>query len=94
VHRHAEVAALLLCEAAVAGPAGGGALGVCGWGKALRWLWGGSCSLDNSLLIGGMVWPAGLWVVPALALVVSLASAVLPTVAAYRVSVLRLLESR
>ena len=45
------------------------------------------------LLIGGMVWPAGLWVVPALALVVSLASALLPTVAAYRVSVLRLLQS-
>jgi len=50
--------------------------------------------LDNSLLIGGMVWPAELWVVPALALLVSLASALLPTVAAYRVSVLRLLQSR
>ena len=51
-------------------------------------------SLDNSLLIGGMVWPVELWVVPALALAVSLASALLPTVAAYRVSVLRLLQSR
>jgi putative ABC transport system permease protein len=50
--------------------------------------------LDNSLLIGGMVWPAELWVVPALALLVSLASALLPTVAAYRVSVLRLLQGR
>ncbi len=50
-------------------------------------------SLDSSLLISGMVWPAGLWVVPALALLVSLASALLPTVAAYRVSVLRLLQS-
>lgn len=48
--------------------------------------------IDNTLLVGGMVWPVGLWLVPALALLVAIASAVLPAVAAYRVSVLRLLQ--
>jgi putative ABC transport system permease protein len=88
----AKVASLLLCEALWLGLLAA-VLGVLlgqGFAAALALF----LSLDNSLLIGGMVWPAGLWVVPALALVVSLASAVLPTVAAYRVSVLRLLQSR
>jgi putative ABC transport system permease protein len=50
--------------------------------------------LDNSLLIGGMVWPIDLLWVPALACAVSLAAAILPAVGAYRVSVLELLQSR
>jgi putative ABC transport system permease protein len=61
-----------------------------GFAALLAWL----LALDNSLLIGGMVWPAALWVVPVLALGVSLLSAFLPTFAAYRVSVLELLQSR
>lgn len=88
----AKVATLLLCEALWLGLLAA-VLGVLlgqGFAQALALF----LSLDNSLLIGGMVWPVGLWVVPALALVVSLASALLPTVAAYRVSVLRLLQSR
>ncbi|CAM8624931.1 ABC transporter permease protein domain containing protein [Comamonadaceae bacterium] len=88
----AKVATLLLCEALWLGLLAA-VLGVLlgqGFAQALALF----LSLDNSLLIGDMVWPAGLWVVPALALVVSLASALLPTVAAYRVSVLRLLQSR
>ncbi|NBX20733.1 MAG: ABC transporter permease, partial [Betaproteobacteria bacterium] len=88
----AKVATLLLCEALWLGLLAA-VLGVLlgqGFAQALALF----LSLDNSLLIGGMVWPVGLWVVPALALVVSLASALLPTVAAYRVGVLRLLQSR
>lgn len=88
----AKVATLLLCEALWLGLLAA-VLGVLlgqGFAAALALF----LSLDNSLLISGMVWPAGLWVVPALALLVSLASALLPTVAAYRVSVLRLLQSR
>jgi putative ABC transport system permease protein len=88
----AKVATLLLCEALWLGLLAA-VLGVLlgqGFAQALALF----LSLDNSLLIGDMVWPAGLWVVPALALVVSLASALLPTVAAYRVSVLRLLQGR
>ena len=57
---------------------------------ALAWL----LQLDNSLLIGGMVWPPELWVVPGLALLVSLVSALLPALGAYRVSVLELLQTR
>lgn len=57
---------------------------------ALAWL----LQLDNSLLIGGMVWPPALWVVPGLALCVSLVSALLPALGAYRVSVLELLQTR
>jgi putative ABC transport system permease protein len=57
---------------------------------ALAWL----LQLDNSLLIGGMVWPLELWVVPGLALLVSLVSALLPALGAYRVSVLELLQTR
>ena len=88
----AKVAALLLCEAlwlgllaAVLGLALGQA-----FTAALGWF----LQLDNSLLIGGMVWPPELAVVPALALGVSLGAALLPAVGAYRVSVLELLQSR
>jgi putative ABC transport system permease protein len=88
----AKVAALLLCEAlwlGVLASVVGLLLGQAFTGT-LAWL----LQLDNSLLIGGMVWPLQLWVVPCLALGVSLVSALLPTVAAYRVSVLELLQSR
>jgi putative ABC transport system permease protein len=50
--------------------------------------------LDSTLLIGGMVWPPELAVVPALALGVSLGAALLPAMGAYRVSVLELLQDR
>jgi putative ABC transport system permease protein len=88
----AKVAALLLCEAlwlgllsAVAGLALGQA-----FTAALAW----GLQLDHSLLIGGIVWPFDLWLVPALALVVSVGAALLPAWGAYRVSVLELLQSR
>jgi putative ABC transport system permease protein len=87
-----KVAALLLLEAlwlgllaAVAGVLVG--QGVAG-GLALL------LDLDNSLLIGGMAWPPELWVVPAVALGVSLMAAVLPALGAYRVSVLELLQGK
>lgn len=88
----AKVAALLLCEAlwlGVLASVVGLLLGQV-FTAALAWL----LQLDNSLLIGGVVWPLQLWVVPCLALGVSLVSALLPTFAAYHVSVLELLQSR
>lgn len=87
-----KVAALLLCEAvwlAVVASVLGLALGQ-GFAAALGWF----LQLDNSLLIGGITWPASLVVVPLLALGVSVVSALLPTWAAYRVSVLELLQTR
>jgi len=88
----AKVAALLLCEALWLGVLASvvGLLLGQAFAAALAWL----LQLDNSLLIGGMVWPVQLWVVPCLALGVALVSALLPTVAAYRVSVLELLQTR
>jgi putative ABC transport system permease protein len=50
--------------------------------------------LDTNLLIGGMVWPSELAVVPALSLGVSLGAALLPALGAYRLSVLELLQGR
>ncbi len=67
-------------------------LGVLG-GQGLTALIGWLLQLDNSLLIGGLVWPMELWLVPGLALGVSLAAALLPAIGAYRVSVLELLQS-
>jgi putative ABC transport system permease protein len=87
-----KVAALLLCEALWLGLLAS-ILGVLlgqAFAAALAWL----LQLDNSLLIGGMVWPPELIVVPCLALGVSLLSALLPAWGAYRVSVLNLLQSR
>jgi putative ABC transport system permease protein len=87
----AKVATLLLSEALWLGLVAsvfGLLLGQC-FTAALAWL----LQLDNSLLIGGMVWPFALWVVPALAFGVSLVSALLPAIGAYRVSVLELLQS-
>lgn len=87
-----KVAALLLCEAvwlALLAALAGLALGQV-FAAALAW----GLQLDHSLLIGGMVWPVDLWLVPALALLVSLGAALLPAWGAYRVSVLELLQSR
>jgi putative ABC transport system permease protein len=88
----AKVAALLLLEALwlgllamVVGVLAGQAMAA-----GLAWL----LQLDNSLLIGGMAWPAALWVVPVVALGVSLAAAILPALGAYRVSVLELLQGK
>nr|WP_315489282.1 FtsX-like permease family protein [uncultured Rhodoferax sp.] len=87
-----KVAALLLCEALWLGLLAS-ALGLLlgqGFAAALGWF----LKLDNSLLIGGIVWPPALAMVPALALAVSLAAAVVPALSAYRASVLDLLQSR
>lgn len=87
-----KVAALLLSEALWLGLLAA-VLGLL-LGQGFAALLARLLALDNSLLIGGTVWPMALWVVPALALGVSLLSALLPTFAAYRVSVLELLQSR
>jgi putative ABC transport system permease protein len=50
--------------------------------------------LDQSLLLGGAMWPPELAWVPALALAVSLAAALLPAIGVYRVDVLQLLQER
>jgi putative ABC transport system permease protein len=87
-----KVATLLLAEALWLGLLAAG-LGLAG-GQALAALIGWLLQLDNSLLIGGLVWPPELLLVPCMALGVSLAAAILPTLGAYRVSVLELLQSR
>ena len=63
-------------------------------GQGLLLLLGHLLALDQSLLIGGLAWPRELGWVPALALGVSLAAALLPTLGAYRVSVQELLQPR
>jgi putative ABC transport system permease protein len=87
-----KVAALLLCEAVWLGLLAAvlGLLLGQGFAAALAWF----LKLDSTLLIGGMVWPPELAVVPALALGVSLGAALLPAFGAYRVSVLELLQGR
>ena len=87
-----KIAALLLCEALWLGllAAAFGVLLGQGFAAALGWF----LLLDSTLLIGGMVWPPALAVVPALALGVSLGAALLPALGAYRVSVLELLQGR
>ena len=87
-----KVAALLLLEALWLGVLAAvlGVLAGQGMTAALAWL----LQLDNSLLIGGMAWPSGLWLVPAVALGVSLVAAILPALGAYRVSVLELLQGK
>lgn len=87
-----KVASLLLTEALWLGLLA--ALLGLALGQALTALLGWLLQLDNSLLIGGMVWPPELLWVPALAFGVALAAAVLPALGAYRVSVLELLQSR
>ena len=88
----AKIAALLLGEALWLGLLSA-LLGVAA-GQALTALIGWMLQLDNSLLIGGLVWPLELLWVPALACGISLAAAILPAAGAYRVSVLELLQSR
>ena len=87
-----KIAALLLTEALWLGVLAAG-LGVA-LGQGMAAVIGRMLALDNSLLIGGLVWPPELWVVPALALGVSLAAAALPALGAYRVRVFELLQSR
>jgi putative ABC transport system permease protein len=88
----AKVAALLLSEALWLGLLAA-ALGL-GLGQVFALALGWFLQLDTSLLVGGMVWPPELLVVPCLALLVSLGAALLPALGAYRVSVLELLQSR
>jgi putative ABC transport system permease protein len=88
----AKIAALLLGEALWLGVMSA-VMGVAG-GQALTALIGWMLQLDNSLLIGGLVWPLELLWVPGLACGISLAAAILPAAGAYRVSVLELLQSR
>ncbi len=87
-----KVAALLLLEALWLG-ALAAVLGMLA-GQAMAMGLAALLQLENSLLIGGMAWPTELWVVPAVALGVSLVAAILPTLAAYRVSVLELLQGK
>jgi putative ABC transport system permease protein len=87
-----RLAALLVCEAlwlALLAALLGLALG-----QTFVALLGWFLQLDTSLLVGGFVWPLVLWWVPTLALLVSLAAALMPALAAYRLSVLALLQSR
>jgi putative ABC transport system permease protein len=88
----AKIAALLMGEALWLGVMSA-IIGVAG-GQALTALIGWMLQLDNSLLIGGLVWPAELLWVPAMACGISFAAAILPAIGAYRVSVLELLQSR
>jgi len=87
-----KIAALLLGEALWLGVMSA-ILGVAA-GQALTALIGWMLQLDNSLLIGGMLWPMELLWVPAMACGISLAAAAIPAAGAYRVSVLELLQSR
>jgi putative ABC transport system permease protein len=86
-----KVAGLLLCEALWLGLLAAvlGLLLGQAFAAGLAWL----LQLDNSLLIGGLVWPPELAVVPCLALGVSMVAALLPALGAYRVSVLSLLHA-
>jgi len=87
-----RVAALLLCEAlwlAVLATA----LGVAA-GQGLTALIGSMLQLEKSVLIAALSWPVELLVVPALALGVAIASALLPAWEAYRVSVFEILQPR
>ncbi|NBW24364.1 MAG: ABC transporter permease [Betaproteobacteria bacterium] len=87
-----KIASLLMGEALWLGLVSA-IIGVAG-GQALTALIGWMLQLDNSLLIGGLVWPAKLFWVPAMACAISLGAAILPAIGAYRVSVLELLQSR
>jgi len=50
--------------------------------------------VDKSISLAALNWPVALLAVPALALGVAMASALLPTWEAYRVNVFELLQSR
>ena len=55
---------------------------------------GWALQLEQSVLIGGPVWPAELLAIPALALAIAVVSALLPAWEAYRVCVFELLQTR
>jgi putative ABC transport system permease protein len=87
-----QLAALLWCEAlwlALLATLLGLALG-----QGVAALLAVALDVDKSLSRAALNWPAELLAVPALALGVAAASALLPTWEAYRVSVLELLQSR
>ncbi len=63
-------------------------------GQGLTALLAMALDLEKSLSLSALSWPPALLAVPALALGVAAASALLPTWEAYRVSVLELLQSR
>ena len=87
-----RIATLLLCEALWLGLLAA-ALGLA-LGQGLTALLGWFLKLDNSMLLGGLVWPAQLGWVPVMALGVAGLAALVPALGAYRVSVLDLLQSR
>ena len=87
-----KLAGLLLCEAlwlALLAALLGVALG-----QALAALLATGLALEKSVALSSLNWPLELLAVPALAVGVALASALLPTLEAYRVSILELLQSR
>jgi putative ABC transport system permease protein len=87
-----RIATLLLCEALWLGLLAA-ALGLA-LGQGLAAVLGWFLKLDNSMLLGGLVWPAQLGWVPVMALGVAGLAALVPALGAYRVSVLDLLQSR
>jgi putative ABC transport system permease protein len=87
-----QLAALLSCEAlwlALLAAVLGLALG-----QGLVSLVAAALEFEKSVSLASLTWPPELLLVPALAVVVALASAWLPTWEAYRVNVLELLQSR
>ena len=87
-----QLAALLWCEAlwlALLATLLGLALG-----QSVAALLAVALDVDQSISLAALNWPVALLAVPALALGVAVASALLPTWEAYRVSVLELLQSR
>ena len=87
-----QLAALLWCEAlwlALLATLLGLALG-----QGVAALLAVALDVDKSISLAALNWPVALLSVPALALGVAVASALLPTWEAYRVSVLELLQSR
>ncbi|MBC7446148.1 MAG: ABC transporter permease [Polaromonas sp.] len=87
-----KVAGLLVCEALWLALLAS-LLGVLA-GQGLSALLAWALQLQNSVLVGALAWPAELAAVPALALGVALASALLPAWQAYRVNVFELLQPR
>ena len=87
-----KVAGLLVCEALWLALLASllGLLAGQGLSALLAW----ALQLQNSVLVGNLAWPAELAAVPLLALLVALASALLPAWEAYRLNVFELLQSR
>jgi putative ABC transport system permease protein len=86
-----KISTLLLVESLWLG-ALASVLGLC-FGQILTIALGNMLDLDQTLLVSGLIWPVDLWIVPGLAWMVSVLAASLPTIEAYRVSVLELLQS-